>query len=160
MQISFVFFILFSIILVIGSFYVKFNSNQGYAGLILGLGFLGISIFFGIKWFTSSGDLTTSTPGKWPPSINMCPDYLSLITLNEVQVCVDPVGVSIQNGANGLHKWTGGANTGTNYVFDLILDKKGDARVQALCAQCQLKGLTWEGVYDGLACVGKEPPMP
>ena len=161
MQLTFVFFILCSIVVILGSFYSKFNSNQGIAGLILGLGFLGISIGFGIRWFTPSGNYTNTNPsGKWPPSINVCPDYLSLITLDGVKVCVDPVGVSIQNGTHGLKKWNGDSNTGTDYVFDLMLEKTGNLRVEALCNQCKLKGLTWEGVYDGLACMGNQPPTP
>lgn len=161
MKISFVFFILCTIVLVIGSFYIKFSSNQGIAGLVLGFGFLGISVYFGLKWFTPSGDYNSSTQGgKWPPSINVCPDYLSLITLNGTKICVDPVGVGIQNGANGLKKWTGSGNTGTDYVFDLYLNQNDSERAQALCDQCALKGLTWEGVYDGSACMGNNPPKP
>ena len=161
MQITFVFFVLFSIISILGSLYFKFTTNQGIAGLILGLGFLMISIFFGLRWFTTSGNYASSVPtGNWPPSINVCPDYLSLIKLNGVKVCVDPIGVSIQNGTHGLKKWNGDSNTGTDYVFDLMLEKTGNLRVEALCNQCKLKGLTWEGVYDGLACMGNQPPTP
>ena len=81
--------------------------------------------------------------------------------MNGVKVCVDPLGVSVaKDGISPLKKWTGGANTGTDFIFDLYLTLSGKARVEALCAQCTLKGLTWEGVYDGNACTNKEPPLP
>lgn len=162
MQISFVFFVLISIILVVGSLAINFKSHKVITAIILAVGFLGISIGFGIRWFTPSGNYTSSTgPGSWPPAINVCPDYLSLLTLNGVKVCVDPLGVSVsKDGISPLKKWTGGANTGTDFIFDLYLNQSGQARVDALCAQCTLKGLTWEGVYDGNACMNKEPPVP
>jgi hypothetical protein len=162
MQITFVFFILFTIILILGSLYFKFNSKEPIAGIVLAVGFLGISIGFGLRWFTASGDYAASTPNTaWPPSINVCPDYLSLATIDKTKVCVDTIGVSNPpNSANILKKWTGGANTGTDYYFNLNLNLNGNARIKALTDQCKLKGLTWQGVWDGMASLNKEPPRP
>lgn len=158
MQISFVFFILLAIISILGSLYLKFNSNEGLAGIVLAVGILIISVFFGKRWFTPSGDYTTSPSGKWPPTMNVCPDYLSLTTINGVKVCIDPVGVSLKDKTSPFKKWTGPSNTGDDYVFNLMLEKTGEARAKDLCKQCELKGLTWEGLFDGNACTDVEPP--
>uniref|UniRef100_A0A6C0JW15 Uncharacterized protein n=1 Tax=viral metagenome TaxID=1070528 RepID=A0A6C0JW15_9ZZZZ len=146
---------------ILGSVFFNFRAGKYVSAGLLGAGFLTISILYGMFMFTPSGDINSSVKaGPWPPTINVCPDFLSLITLNGTAVCVDPIGVSMQNGANGLKKWNNSGNTGTDYVFDLSLNLSGQNRMTALCDQCRSKGLTWEGVFDGSACLNNQPPIP
>jgi len=160
MQLSFIFFLLISMATILGSVYFNFESGKYVSAGLLGAGFLTISILYGLYMFTPSGDvITTNISGPWPPTINVCPDLLSLITVNGTAVCVDPIGVSNQTGS-GLKKWNNTGNTGTDYVFDLSLNLSGQNRINALCQQCGAKGLTWEGVYDGSACLNNQPPIP
>lgn len=159
MQLSFIFFLLISMATILGSVFFNFQAGKYVSAGILGVGFLTISILYGLYMFTPSGEIVSSVkPGPWPPTINVCPDFLSLITLNGVAVCVDPIGVS--NQSNGLKKWNNSGNTGTDYVFDLSLNLSNQGRIDALCNQCRAKGLTWEGVFDGTTCLNNQPPIP
>jgi len=159
MQLSFIFYLLISMSSILGSVYFNVQAGKYISAGILCVGFLTISILYGYYMFTPSGDLiSTTVSGPWPPTINVCPDFLSLITLNGTPVCVDPIGISTTTGA--LNKWTNSGNTGSTYIFDLSLTLTGDERVRALCNQCQTKGLTWEGVFDGSNCLNNQPPIP
>ena len=145
---------------ILGSVYFNFSAGKYVSAGLLGTGFLTISILYGLYMFTPSGDVITNTiSGPWPPTINVCPDLLSVITLNGNAVCIDPIGVSNQT-ANGLKKWNNSGNTGTDYVFDLHLAKTGQNRIAALCTQCLEKGLTWEGVCVDGTPLTNQPPIP
>jgi len=155
MQLSFIFFLLISMAAILGSVYFNFQSQKYLSAGILGVGFLTISILYGLYVYTPSGDLVQQVKGgPWPPKINVCPDFLSVITVGGVQVCIDPIGVG------GLRKWNSGSNTGESFTFDLSLNKTGQARINELCDRCRQKGLTWEGVFDGSACLNNQPPIP
>ena len=159
MQLSFIFFLLISMATILGSVFFNFQAGKYISAALLGAGFLTITILYGLYMFTPSGDIVSSVKGgPWPPTINVCPDFLSLITVNGTPACIDPVGVS--NVAGGLKKWNNSGNTGTDYVFDLSLTMNGQKRIDALCQQCSAKGLTWEGVYDGTSCLNNQPPIP
>ena len=163
MQLSFIFFLLISIATVLGSVYFNMAANKVVSAVILGLGFLAISITYGLLMFTPSGELVSRTKGgPWPPTINVCPDFLSLVTLNGGPVCVDPIGVASSataGNANILRKWTNTGQTGADYIFDLYLNLSGQKRIDALCEQCRTKSVMWEGVWDG-ACLNNQPPIP
>jgi len=159
MQILFIFFILISLVVVLGSFYLKFNSNLPISAFMLSAGFLIMAIVFGLQWFTLSGEFTTSSAsGSWPPAINVCPDFLSVSSDNSGnQFCIDTLGVSNPpSGGVGLPRWT--SENGSN--FDLHVNEASTKRVKMLCEQCKAYGLTWEGITDGITCSGKEPPIP
>ena len=157
MNYAFVAYILVSIIAITGSYYISASAQKQVQGIILSVGFLALSVYFGLLWFTGSGTFTSSSPsGSWPPSINVCPDYLSLFKVNGQPVCVDPIGVA----TGGLmKKWTG-TQTDAAYIFPLT-DSQGTALApQALCDQCKAKGVAWEGVWDGAVCYQGKPPVP
>lgn len=157
MDFLFLAFVLISIVIISGSFYFNFAAGRTITAGLLSVGFFIAAIVFGLRWFTPGGELTTGQPtGPWPPSINMCPDFLSLITVNNEKVCVDPIGVS----RGGMEKWTSSDQTDEKFLFHLSLDKVGKTRVNALCEQCKTKAVTWEGVWDGTVCLGREPPQP
>ena len=139
-----------------GAFYFNYVAQRSIQAVLLGTGFLIFSIYFGLRWFRN-GEIVTPTSGEtWPPSINSCPDYLSLMKVNDQFVCVDPVGVS----QGGMEKWTDPNQTDPKYLFNLQLNKSGAERVTALCNECRTKRVTWEGVWNGSVCLEREPPLP
>ena len=139
-----------------GSFYLNYSSGKSIMAVILAVGFLLISLLFGLRWFSNLFSAQNTPIKSWPPALNICPDYLVLTKVNGVPVCVDNVGVSQQ----GMSLWTSPDQTDERYLFNLSLDKMGSARVLALCDQCKTKGVTWEGVWDGNVCLNVEPPRP
>ena len=158
MNYSFVAYVLISICAIAGSYYIYSNAGYQVQAMLLSGGFLGLSIYFGMMWFTPSGESIIQGPrgGAWPPSIQFCPDYLSLFRINGAPFCVDPVGVS----KDGLmKKWTG-TQTDPSFTFPLTDSQGTPLAVQALCDQCKEKGVTWEGVWDGIICQGGKPPFP
>ena len=118
------------------------------------IGLIILSIFFGYRWFSQP-----VISKKWPPSINMCPDYLTFVpTITGLPNggCVDLLGVS----TGGLTKSqnTAGLTSSSTKVFNKTSKDVAAAitvaSMQAICNQCKEKGVTWEGVYDGETCVG------
>jgi len=149
-----------------GTYYFFMRDNQIAAG-IYGVGALVIAIFFGSRWFLPSGSATT-TPGTWPPVINVCPDFMSLVTLTPAAnpgsstpaapelVCVDTIGIY----KDGITKWSPG-DTAEGKIFHLFASISDDkARGTALCNECKLKKVAWEGVYSEGTCIGTLPPLP
>jgi hypothetical protein len=107
MDFKLILYIIVSIMLISGSFYLNFTTGRATQGIILGIGFLLISVLFGLRWFSGVFSPVKDLNAKWPPAINTCPDYLSLTKLGSMYVCVDTVGVSQQ----GMRKWKS-TNTG------------------------------------------------
>jgi len=152
MELSFIFYIISSALVILGTVYYNFRARRYVSATLLGGGFIALSILYGLYIFNTSGGYNEKpVGGKWPPTINSCPDFLSMVTVNGVTACVDPIGVA--KGPNPLRKWTDTGSTGSEYVFDLMLNLNGKARTKALCDQCKVKGLTWEGITDGTNCL-------
>jgi len=178
MELSFIFFIFAAFIVIPGTFFGLALFNRYLAGGIAAMGMLVLFILFGIQFFSSDGNYIQQTvPTKWPPSINMCPDYLSLYkdTTNPstpILSCVDMVGVSPNQ---ALRKYVP-SNTATPAVVNvtppatkdannvitsnitpstsnglrLYLDKTDDDERRAfIIKDCIALGLTFEGIYDG-----------
>lgn len=157
-------YILVSIVTIVGLFFVNFSSGKPILAALSSIGVLGASILFGIRWFPggrfSVGEQPVSQGSKWPPSINVCPDYLTFIKLSGKPYCIDPIGVSRRNGTNqGMNKYTEGS-TDPQSLFNLYADKSGEARTSALVDECKAKGVVWEGIYNGAVPLGGEAPMP
>ena len=71
------------------------------------------------------------------------------LTSKDIEELQSLIGVA----EGGIQKLTDPANvTNDNYVFKLSMDKRGADRMRALCQECRLKKVSWEGVYDGVAC--------
>jgi hypothetical protein len=150
-------YVLVSVVVITGSFYINYAAGKITTAGILGLGTLGASILFGIRWFPGGALVSKTIQGPWPPSINVCPDFLSLTKVSGRPVCIDPVGVSRNKNNNGMDQWT---DTSQSDTFNLYTDKQGNARLSALYGECKAKGVTWEGVWDGTVGLGREPPLP
>jgi len=156
MNYLFLFYCFLSAVIVSGGGFFFYTSGQQIVAPIFFVGGVIAALFFGFRWFNSSGELGTG--GKWPPTPpNYCPDFLTLTTVDGEQVCIDTVGVAQ---AGGMAKWSDPTQTDEQYLFHLSLNTIGAPRITSLCAEAKAKGVTWEGVWDGSICLGTEPPKP
>jgi hypothetical protein len=147
------------------------NSLNSVRGAVFGIGFFLVLAYFGIRWFGSRIPQLKS----WPPVINMCPDYLTYVTIPSTTIngkavtkgCIDMLGVTTSSPPNAIkitnpstaeQYKSGGTRPSALEIFEFTsadvkaATKPGD--LKAICTRCQEAGLTWEGVYDGDACVG------
>ena len=160
MDYVFLFYIFLSFVIASGGAFVLFSSGRTIAAITFLVGAIAIESFFGLRWFKGDGK-TTADAGPWPPSINVCPDFLSLYKApdgsgNSISYCVDSNGIS----SGGITKWTSTSVPSGNNVFNLSANLSGAARVKALCTEAAAKKVTWEGVWDGTVCLGGVPPAP
>ena len=161
MDYVFLFYIFLSFVIASGGAFVLFSGGRTIAAILFLVGAVVIEAFFGVRWFQGDGN-TTATKGPWPPSINVCPDFLSIYKStpdssgNSVAYCVDNTGVA----SGGMAKWTSSSVPDGNNVFNLSANLAGAARAKALCTEAAAKKVTWEGVWDGTVCLGGVPPAP
>lgn len=122
---------------------IFFGNGQVATGVMFLIGSILIFTYFGRRWFSSPGFMETKTNVPWPPYINTCPDYLYYYKNQGQDTCVDPIGVSINN---GIQKLPPGPINNSNpaYFFNLT---PGMAKGESTKA----KGLTWEGITDGIS---------
>ena len=156
MNFKFVLYCFVSVLAITGGGYFFFSSRQETVAAIFFLGATVAALFFGFRWFNSSGDINT-TSGPWPPSVNYCPDFMTLANINYEQVCIDTVGVATAGGIS----ISDGTQIADQYLFKLNLNNSGAERTSFLCKQAKEKKVTWEGVWDGTTCLSsQEPPKP
>jgi hypothetical protein len=156
MDFAFILYILFSVVTGIGGTFYLVQSQRTIGAFLYFIGSILVLTFYGLRWFTGDALKVSRYESKtWPPFVNTCPDFLSIYersaagSTTKEKVCVDLIGVA----EGGIQKLTDPANvTNDNYVFKLYMDKKGPDRIKALCQECKLKKVTWEGVYDGVSC--------
>jgi hypothetical protein len=122
---------------------------------IFAVGGILVLVYFGFRWF---GDSIVK-PKRWPPVINMCPDYLTYIP--RLPGCIDMLGVT--TGSAGLVKTLpsdiltlqkSNSNKVFEYTSEHVKDAKQASDLQVICDRCHAAGVTWEGIYDGDVCVG------
>jgi len=153
-------YILIAVVVITGSFYINFSAGKITTAGILGAGTLIAAIIFGIRWFPRGELVTKKIEGPWPPSVNVCPDFLSLTKVNGVSMCIDPVGASRRENNAGMNQWKDASQIDPSFTFSLYTNLQGNARLAKLYAECKAKGVTWEGVYDGMVGLNREPPLP
>jgi energy-coupling factor transporter transmembrane protein EcfT len=171
MELTFIFYIFAAFIIIPGTFFLLSLYGKYLAGGIASIGMIIIFILFGIQFFTPDGNyVQSSSPVSWPPTINFCPDFLSLMKVDasggSTYVCVDTVGVST-NSSTGLQMFnpnnpiTGGGVPAANQQFHLHLDVSNDNdRTNAIIHDCKTLGLTFEGVWDGITSTNSIVPRP
>lgn len=161
-------FILYILLSVVLGVYVTFRlvkTDRSLTAFLYLVGVILILVYFGLRWFSGStfalGDMT---PKQWPPVLNACPDFLTLYDRpvpgsnppKTEKVCVDLIGVA---GAGGIQQMTDPSQlSDPKYVFNLSTNKAGAERTQALCNECAIKKVAWEGIFDGVACSSRLPP--
>ena len=131
--------------------------------IIFGIGAVLIFVFYYYRWFPTG----KKTVANWPPNINSCPDYLTYVknlpgTSPAISGCVDLLGITSSVGGIAKTASTALSPTSTQALLDaqtfLFTSKdvlSGDVdKVRQICTACRLKGVTWEGVWDGDACIG------
>jgi len=152
----FLFFIFIVCIVISGGSFVLFSTGQQVTATMYALGSIVAAIYFGLRWFNTSGN-TNSGASEWSAPVNYCPDFLSLsVDSTGKQVCIDTVGTS----TGGMDTTTAGQPTARG-VFDLSLSvTDGPSRSAALCDTAKTMGVTWEGVWNGTTCTGYNPPLP
>lgn len=163
----YVFYVIFSVVIVAGGAFSLYSSANLGRTVIYVIGVSLIMLFFGMRWF---GNIP-STSKLWPPTINMCPDYLTLVRVpSGTSGCVDTLGVSSNAGFGkiepsemaappqtkvfgGATPYTSGSVMGTPASGTTAGVPATAANVQAICNACSTAGLTWEGVWDGDTCL-------
>ena len=186
MELSFIFYLFAAFIIIPGTFFLLVMFNKPTAGLIAAVGMLILFILFGIQFYNQDGTYKQQavSTGSWPPYINYCPDYLSLYknvteptpgTTKTELICVDTVSVAKTITANSMKTFNPNTETVAteDKIFHLYLTEaemtaykndpanagKPTDRKSILIKQCENKGLTWEGVYDGFQTLGGDVPV-
>jgi len=165
MELSFILYIFSAFIIIPGIIFFLMRQNRIFAGVIAGSGLLILYVLFGIQYFTVTGEYISSpTKMSWPPTINMCPDFLSLYMVGSVPYCVDTTGVSTKPSAltkfNPANPIVGPVSAGNNNLFNLFTNLNDKARAEAIKGECLAKGVTWEGVFDGTNLYTETIPKP
>ena len=157
MDFQLILYILLSLALSLGGTYTLIQNERTLGGFLFFLGSALVLTFYGLRWFSGDAFTESRYPTKtWPPIVNSCPDFLSIYerpvlgSSRKERVCVDLIGVA----EGGIQKMTDPVNASNdNFVFKLYENLKGADRMKSLCQECRTKKVTWEGVYDGVACV-------
>ena len=139
-----------------------YRGGRDLVAVLVFIGTLIISIFFGIRWFDKLGG--GDTGNKWPPVINTCPDYLTYFkrtttsasgSTSTKNTCIDLMGVSKKPAI--LKPW--GANSISNpplddgFYFNIDFVTKQDiTKLEQMCEAALNAGVSWEGVTDGISC--------
>lgn len=124
---------------------------------IFGVGAVLVFVFYYYRWFSAVNKPVLN----WPPIINSCPDFLTLVkSLPGISTpgCVDMLGVSCNGALKTItpKDLTNGTALSSDRVFSYTSDDvlSPSANVKTICAMCQQMGITWEGVWDGDICAG------
>jgi hypothetical protein len=166
MELSFIFYLFAAFIIIPGTYFVLTNQRKFVAAIIASIGLIILFVLFGIQLYTVKGDYATSPASMtWPPSINMCPDFLSLYKVGGTYYCVDTAGVSkIPNALAKFDLTTAAGITTTPqdvHLFNIYpSETNADTRRNNIKNECIRTGVTWEGVYDGINGYNNTIPKP
>lgn len=151
-------FIILAIITIGYGSYYFFTSQRIAGGIVFLIGSILIFVFYGIRWFGTTGTPFNPSPVQWPPYVNTCPDYLTFYKRvksdgTKLDTCIDRIGVS-RNSMLQLFPADGNVNPDNdNYFFPLTTQSQDtDGKRSELCKRTIQYGLTWEGVSDGESC--------
>ena len=167
MELTFIFYLFSAFITIPGIFFIFALYRKYLAGAISAIGVLVFFILFGIQTFNPDGSYvsTTSSSMTWPPVINFCPDFLTLLKVGTDFVCVDTVGVSTDG--TGIQKYNptnavvGTPSVNDQQTFHLSLSIINvDDRRTAIVNECKAKKVTWQGIFDGVSQTNNTVPRP
>lgn len=156
MDYLFILYILVTLGIGLGGTVVMIKSDKTTGGLLFLIGAIIIFVYYGIRWFSGDSlNIGLTKSSTWPPSINLCPDFLTLYKVGTENICVDLDGVSYKVG--GIQKLTDpsllSSTNKENYMFHLFENQTGSTRLTSICNQCKTKQVTWEGIFDGASCL-------
>jgi len=155
MDLKFILYCFLSTVIIFGGSFYYYGNNFEAAAAVYFLGTIVVCIYFGFRWF-GTPETKSIGPGTWPPSINYCPDFLTLTKdANGLPVCVDMIGVARGGTASNIQ-----VSSGSNNFFKLKESNGKLLSTETLCANANSMGLTWEGVWTGTTCTGVAPPAP
>ena len=165
MELSFIFYLFAAFIIIPGIFFFLTIQRRFVSAVIASAGLTVLFVLFGIQYFTTSGEYVSSPKTMtWPPSINMCPDFLSIYTVGGAPYCVDTAGVSTRPSElvkfNPSNPVVGTVTAANNNLFNLFTNLNDKARAEAIKGECLAKGVTWEGVFDGMNLYDNKIPKP
>ena len=163
-----VFYVILSVMATVYGTFRLYEGGGGVRASVYGIGAALIFISFGYRWFSNPTEISK----KWPPVINMCPDYLTHVKNVNGSLksrngggCVDMLGVSRTGSlqvsmpsevVSFSSKTASGTSPSANKFFKYTSADVNAARsaseLQPICDECKNKGITWEGVYDGDIC--------
>jgi hypothetical protein len=134
--------------------YITWKQNKQVEAVLLTIVGLAAIFYYWIKWFK-----VKSKDEIWPPYINPCPDYLTLVspqtTGAPAAVCMDFVGVSRQplvfKKAKSDQIPQVGDSDFSSFAFTLdkrTSDMTPDDYNKAVCLKVQSMGLSWAGVCE------------
>jgi hypothetical protein len=150
-------YVLFAIITTVAGVQMLMSTGTSRAA-IFGIGAVLIFVFYGYRWFS----VAQKPLLNWPPIINSCPDFLTLVKSlpgTGKAGCVDMLGVSTNGALKAItpKELTTGDALSTDKVFTFTSDdvlSPPASGVKTICSMCQQMGVTWEGVWDGDVCTG------
>ena len=166
MELTFIFYIFSAFITIPGIFFIFALYRKYLAGAISAIGILVFFILFGLQTFNPDGSyITSSSNTSWPPVINYCPDFLTLLKVGTDFICVDTVGVSTNN--SGIQKYNpnngvvGTPSVTDQQTFHLFLSTTNvDDRRTSSVNECKAKKVTWQGIFDGISQTSAAVPKP
>ena len=157
-----VLYVLIALVVTVGGTQQLYSTGVGRA-VIFAIGAVLTFYFFDQRWFGSQ----QSIPATWPPTVNMCPDYLTFIPKIAGSKsasgggCVDLLGVTSKDAGLVRTKKSelltitpADSNRLFEYTADDVKAAKNIDDLQKICSRCNITGLTWEGVFDGDTCNG------
>ncbi len=131
-----------------------YTSGRTLAMIVSGILFILIFTFFGLRWFKYGiGTAVDPLAGPWPPIINTCPDYFTLVNGK----CADIIGVvNLNRTRNQLVSWTAMDSPTTTtdakkYFARTYRPQMSEAEVRTAATAAANLGLTWEGMTNGTA---------
>lgn len=170
MEVSFIFYLFAAFILIPATFYWLSVFQKPIAGGVAAIGMLVLFVLFGIQIYNLDGSYASQVNVEvWPPSINQCPDFLTLFKMPAIgsdkskYICVDTVGVATQTATSitvyDPSKYNANDNTTLpqgKQIFPLNAD------FNTTVTNCVQANVTWEGVWDGITQypTNKIPPPP
>jgi hypothetical protein len=159
MNIYLIIYVIVSIAVVAGGTMKLYDTNTiGALLFFVGSGF--VCGLYGLRWFGSAKSLLSQTPVEWPPSMNTCPDYLTYFEVMDGvakrKTCIDTIGVS-KNGQVKVFPSQGNPpqySADSPYYFSIDTTQTDPIKIKMeQCNNAILRGLTWEGITNGEACI-------
>jgi hypothetical protein len=133
--------------------YLTWKANKQIEAILLTIIGFAALFYYWIKWFK-----VKNKEDNWPPYINPCPDYLTLVGPAVVggpdAVCMDFIGVSreprIFKKAKSYEIPQASDADFESYIFKIEArgNKTPEEYNKMVCLRVQSKGLTWAGVCE------------